>query len=72
MLLGARLSHVNLTTNPRLPRMGTNADVWATVGVFSEVLSGHFDAIGLGATDGDKMLATSGLHHSGGALKRTG
>ncbi len=52
--------------------MGTGVDEWPSDGVFSEVLLGHFTAIGLGATDEDKMLATSGLHHSGGATKWTG
>lgn len=56
----------------RLFLIGTGAEKQPSDGVFSEVLSGHFPAIGLGATDRDKMLATSTLHHSDGALKRAG
>ena len=59
MLLGARLPHINLATNPRLPPMGTNVEVWATVGVFSGVLLGYLGAIGRGETDEDKTLITS-------------
>jgi len=54
------------------PPIGTGVNERPSDGVFSVVLSEHFDAIGLGATDGDKTLTTSGLRRCGGALKRTG
>ena len=53
---------VEMAASPPLYLMGTGVDERPSDGVFSEVLFGHFPAIGLGATDGDKMLATSGLH----------
>jgi hypothetical protein len=44
----------------RLLLIGTGADKRPSDGFFTEVLPGHSDAIRLRATDGDKMLATSG------------
>ena len=42
--------------------IGTGVDEPPADGMFFVVLSGDLDAIGLRATDGNKMLATSGLH----------
>jgi hypothetical protein len=59
-------------SEPAYGPSGTRLDVWPPDGVFSGVLSEHFPTVGLEGIDKGKILATSGLHHSGGALKRTG
>ena len=66
------MPHINLATEPPLPPKGTNVDVWATVGVFSEVILGYLGAIGRGGTDEDKTLTTSWLYHGDNALMRIG
>ena len=51
--------------------MGTNVDVWATVGVFSVVLFGRLGASGQEGIDEDKILTASWLQRRGDATKRT-